>query len=204
MLLLNVESGALPARLLQDRGLRDKVLAAKPNSAAQRINLLTKDMAPANAATEKLIEERRRMFEPAATSAERGKAIFTQTCATCHRLDGAGNLVGPQLDGIGNRGLERLLEDILDPNRNVDRAFRSHLITLKSGDVVTGLPRREEGEMLVLADSAGKEFSVRFSEIESRRESELSPMPTNLGDMLPADQLNDLLAFLLAKRSEAK
>ena len=54
-----------------------------------------------------------------------GKRVYDQNCAICHQIDGQGGLVGPQLDGIGGRGLDRLLEDILDPNRNVDHAFRT-------------------------------------------------------------------------------
>ena len=65
--------------------------------------------------------------------------------------DGSGGLVGPQLDGIGNRGLERLVEDVLDPNRNVDRAFRTHLLTLKNGDVITVGPARLRFESTGLA-----------------------------------------------------
>ena len=43
-------------------------------------------------------------------------------------------MVGPQLDGVGTRGLERLIEDVLDPNRNVDPAFRASHVTLEGAD----------------------------------------------------------------------
>jgi putative heme-binding domain-containing protein len=145
------------------------------------------------------------MYNAAAANPADGKRVFDQNCAVCHRLDGQGGLVGPQLDGIGNRGLERVLEDILDPNRNVDHAFRSHIITLKDGDVLSGLPRREEGELLVLADSTGKEISVPKEEIQDRRESDISPMPENFGEVIPTQDFCDLMAFLLAAReSKAK
>ena len=71
-------------------------------------------------------------------------------------MSGKGAKIGPQLDGIGIRGLERLLEDTLDPSRNVDQAFRTTILNLKSGQVVSGLLLKEEGEVLVLADAAGK------------------------------------------------
>jgi len=109
-------------------------------------------------------------------------------------------LVGPQLDGIGNRGLERLLEDVLDPNRNVDRAFRTHTLALRNGDIFSGLPRREEGELLVLADSTGKEISIPKKDIQDRRESDTSLMPENFGEVIPLLDFNDLMAFLLSKR----
>lgn len=199
-LLLNLEAGKLPPRLLQERSLRDKLLAARPDNAARRIEQLTAGLPPAGDQAQKLIDQRRAGFDAATASAERGRTVFGQACSICHRLGGAGGLVGPQLDGIGHRGLERLLEDILDPNRNVDRAFRSHTLTLKDGEVLTGLPRREEGELLIIATAAGVELSVPQKEIAAQRESETSLMPENFGDALTPEQLHDLLAFLLASK----
>ena len=113
-----------------------------------------------------------------------------------------GALVGPQLDGIGNRGLDRIIEDIIDPNRNVDRAFRTHVIQLHDGDVLSGLPRREEGELLILADSTGKEISVSKTQIKSRKESESSLMPENFSDVIAPADLQKLISFLLSQRGE--
>jgi len=111
--------------------------------------------------------------------------------------------MGPQLDGIGVRGAERLLEDLLDPNRNVDAAFRTVLITTVKGKVINGLKRREEGGELVLANSEGKEFRIAASDIEEQRPSTLSLMPANLVEMLPAGELYDLLTFLLEQRPQS-
>jgi hypothetical protein len=72
------------------------------------------------------------------------------------------------------------------------------LLILQDGDVQTGLFRREEGQMLVLAESTGKEISVPKAGVKERRESETSLMPDNLADIVPPDDFNDLLAFLLA------
>jgi putative heme-binding domain-containing protein len=107
--------------------------------------------------------------------------------------------VGPQLTGVGNRGLDRLCEDVLDPNRNVDRAFRQTLFTLKNGDVVGGLFRREEGELIIAADATGKEFSIKRSDVQERKESETSLMPDNFGEAIPSSQFNHLMAYLLSQ-----
>jgi hypothetical protein len=48
-----------------------------------------------------------------------GKEVFAQQCAKCHRLDGAGTAVGPDLAGVTDRSDEALLQSILDPNRAV-------------------------------------------------------------------------------------
>lgn len=147
-----------------------------------------------------MIEYRRRTFNPATASKERGAELFAQNCKVCHRLGQDGGLVGPQLDGIGQRGLERLLEDVLDTNRNVDRAFRSRVVALKDGEVTSGLFRREEGEVVVLADSAGREILISKARIQSMTETETSLMPDNFGEAFPEAALADLMAFLLDQR----
>src|SRR4029434_474205 len=106
---------------------------------------------------------------------------------------------GPQLDGIGNRGADRIIEDILDPNRNVDRAFRLSIVTLKDNSVVSGLVRREEGAQLVLADFTGKEITVPLAQIAKREESDTSLMPPAFGQLIPPADFNDLLAYLVSQ-----
>jgi putative heme-binding domain-containing protein len=108
--------------------------------------------------------------------------------------------VGPQLDGLGERGSERLLEDLLDPSRNVDEAFRTTVVTTKDGRVLSGLRLREEGGGLVLADSSGKELLVPAADIEERSLSRLSPMPNNVAELVGEENIPHLLAYLLEKR----
>jgi putative membrane-bound dehydrogenase-like protein len=197
-LLQQIESGTVSPRLLQDRGLQARLLATDIADLKARTDKLTSGMTPLSDAVVKLIEERRRAYTPAKGSSARGVEVFTKNCAVCHQISGQGGLVGPQLDGIGNRGLERLLEDLLDPNRNVDVAFRTQNLILKDGEMVSGLMRRDEGELVVLADANGKEISVPKNQVKERRQSELSLMPANLAELLPEPELFDLLAYLLA------
>ena len=101
----------------------------------------------------KAIATRAADFAKASPNSDRGVAVFQKNCAACHQIAGKGNRVGPQLDGAGNRGVERLLEDVLDPNRNVDVNFRATILALDDGQVVNGIIVREEGPVLVLVDS---------------------------------------------------
>ena len=129
-----------------------------------------------------------------------GAKVFEKHCAVCHQIAGKGARVGPQLDGIGTRGLDRLMEDILDPNRNVDQTLRVTNLALKNGQIVSGLLLREEGEVLILADSQGKEVRVPKSSVDERATSSLSPMPANLVDQIAEEDFYHLMAFLLSKR----
>jgi putative heme-binding domain-containing protein len=202
-LLQTVAEGKVSPRVLLERPVRDKLIAVRPDDGAMRIGQLTKGLAPAADQPQKLIERRRKSYDPALANSVEGARVFTQNCAACHSLGGQGGNVGPQLDGIGHRGLERLCEDVLDPNRNVDRAFRTTLFTLADGDLVSGLFRREEGELVVLADATGKEITIPKRQIAERRESDNSLMPENFGEIISPEDFAHLLAFLLSKGSGA-
>ena len=103
------------------------------------------------------------------------------------------------MDGIGNRGVERLVEDILDPNRNVDVAFRYSIVKLKNGQTVLGLKRREVGQSIVFADVAGVESSIAKADIASQEETTRSLMSEAFGQAIPQEDFRDMLEFLLSK-----
>lgn len=144
-----------------------------------------------------MLDKRRRGFATAARNPEAGLKVFEKHCAICHQVGSKGAKIGPQLDGLANRGLDRILEDLLDPNRSVDQAFRSTALVLKNGQLQSGLLLREEGEVLVLADAQGKEVRIARKEVEERSVSPLSPMPANAIDQIPEADFYDLLMYLL-------
>jgi putative heme-binding domain-containing protein len=201
-LLTAIENGAVSPRVLQRVGVHNRLKSSRPRDWEARVARLTKTLSPANEQLEKLVEQRRAAYQPANARLNDGAALFTKNCAACHSIGGQGGNVGPQLDGIGQRGLERLCEDILDPNRNVDGAFRTTLLELKDGEVTSGLLRREEGELVVLAESTGKEISVPKKDIAGRRQSETSLMPENFGELLSAEEFNHLMVYLLSKKAQ--
>ncbi len=198
-LLKEVEAGRVSARLLQNQALKEKLVASKADNVPARLTKLTANLTPLNEQLQKLIDQRAKAFGSAKGSAASGFTVFEKNCAVCHQLDGKGALVGPQLDGVGARGVERIMEDVIDPNRNVDGAFRATLFELKDGETASGLFRREEGELLIYADTAGKEHSLARKDIKERRQSELSLMPEGLVEAMTAAEFNDLMAFLITK-----
>ena len=200
-LLQSAEAGKVPAQLVADARVAERLRATLGEVGETRRLTVTKDLPPLDAEKQKLVEARRAGLDPAKADLAKGRQLFQQNCAACHRVGGEGGLIGPQLDGIGNRGAERLCEDILDPNRNVDHAFRQTLLTLVDDDVVSGLFRREEGETLVLADASGQEVKVQKAQLKSRIDSTSSLMPDIFADALPPEAFNDLMAWLLSQRS---
>ncbi len=203
LLLKSVEAGKASARLLQERAVEVKLNDSRLPDLKTRVGKLTQGLPPAEARVQQLIEERRKSFL-AAKKAETltGAQVFEKNCMNCHQIGGKGARIGPNLDGIGIRGLDRLLEDTLDPNRNVDQAFRTTILNLKSGQVFSGLLLKEEGEVLVLADAQGKEVRVEKKAVEERFTTQVSPMPADLATRIPETDFNNLITYLLAQRAK--
>jgi putative heme-binding domain-containing protein len=195
-----IAQGQAPATLLRQRALADRLRAANSIELTNRATTLTAKLPPANEQLDQQIAARIAAFAKAKPDLARGQDSYRRNCAVCHQLGNDGGLVGPQLDGVGNRGMERIVEDILDPNRNVDAAFRTQTLTRKDGTIATGLFRREEGAQLVLADFAGKEFTLPKADVQTRAESETSLMPPAFGELIPEAEFYDLLAYLISQR----
>jgi putative heme-binding domain-containing protein len=200
-LLEAVAAGTASARLLQEHIVEVRLAAANLPNLKARVAKLTEGLPPADQRMQQLFQRRKDRFAAAKTDPAQGAKVFAKSCANCHQLAGKGAKIGPQLDGVGIRGVDRLLEDLLDPNRNVDQAFRASTLILKDGQTIIGLVLREEGEVLVLADAQGKEVRVPKKNVEERSVSQQSPMPANLVDQISEPDFYHLLAFLLQHRA---
>ena len=203
-LLAAVEAGKASPRVLQEPPVQIQLNNAGIADLEARISSLTAGLPPADDAWRSLLDARLRAFADDPPGPETGLAVFEQHCAACHQLGGKGGKVGPQLDGAGQRGAERLMEDILNPNRNVDQAFRTTVLAMADGRVLSGLLLSDEGEVFVLADAEGKEVRVAKAEVDERQTTPLSPMPSNFAERIPDEEFRRLIAYLLAQRAGAE
>ena len=129
-----------------------------------------------------------------------GKSLFEQNCGMCHKIGNDGGMIGPQLDGVGNWGLNALATKVLDPNRNISENFRTYTINLKNGQTRSGLFRREDGQVLVMADQSGEEFTIAKKDISQQLPSNMTLMPDHFGNVLDQSQFNNLMTYLLSLR----
>lgn len=196
-----VASGRMSARLLKHPQIEPGLLAVAGAEVKAEVRSLTSRLPDESESLNQLIATRRQNFVAEPASRESGARLFEKNCANCHQIAGQGKKVGPNLDGIGNRGLDRLVEDILAPNRNVDVAFRSTTIVTDEGRVLSGLIKQTEGARLILVDSKGESISVPTDSIDQKIPSNLSPMPSNFGETLSETQFRQLLTYLLSLRS---
>lgn len=174
-------------------------LALEPRSEGlrNRVVALTKSLPPEDARLDALVAYRIGALANFKPDRGQGAVVFATNCASCHRFQGIGGNLGPSLDGIGSRAPARLVEDILDPSRNVDPAFRLTTLTLQNGETRTGLNFRDEGARVFLRDpSSGEEIVVSKLDIAATQPSAISPMPAAFETVLSEQDFFDLLDFL--------
>ena len=198
-----VKRGEFFPRTLIEPKVEERIMLNISQQQQQEFIAITAKLEPVSKERQTLIDTRLIAFnslsEP--VSLDSGKMIFKQNCAVCHSIGNEGASIGPQLDGVGKWGPRALTEKILDPNRNVSEAFRNYTITLKDGKVLSGLFRREEGEVIVFADITGKEFSVPKNDIAEQKASKFTLMPDHFGNVLSQEKFNALVKYLLSLQS---
>ena len=134
---------------------------------------------------------------------ERGRDLFTKTCATCHQAEGHGTDVGPNLATVTNRSPEDLLVHILDPNREVAPNFVNYNVATEDGRVISGIIAEESAAALLLKRAEGASDVVPREQIEAVASTGLSLMPEGLEKGLTPQDFADLIAFVRSIRPVA-
>jgi putative heme-binding domain-containing protein len=127
----------------------------------------------------------------------RGEVVFRRECQSCHKLNGQGRDIGPNLATIRNRAADEILLHVLDPNREVAPNFVAYTVVTTSGRTQSGLVQSEDASRVVilLATGATEEFSR--AEIEELAPTNQSLMPVGLEMRITTDEMADLITFLL-------
>jgi putative membrane-bound dehydrogenase-like protein len=131
-------------------------------------------------------------------NAEKGKALYTKSCAACHKLFGEGGDVGPELTGSQRANLDYILENVLDPNTAVPSDYKMVQFNLLDGRVVTGLVKKETAQAVTVR-TANEQIVIAKDDIEKRTPTNNSVMPEGLLDTLKDEEIRDLIAYLQKK-----
>jgi putative heme-binding domain-containing protein len=132
-----------------------------------------------------------------------GRVLFDKHCATCHKLFGEGQSVGPELTGAQRMNLDYLLENIVTPNAIVAQDYRATTFVMNNGRVITGMITQQQGEALTI-QTATEKLVINKADIESQQQTEKSLMPEGLLDQLTINEIRDLLGYLSSSQQVSK
>ena len=129
-------------------------------------------------------------------SSVRGKPLFQEHCAVCHRLFGQGETIGPDLTGADRGNLDFLLSSLVDPGASIRKEYQAQSVALRDGRVVSGLVVDDNDQTMTLVGSDRQKVVVPRSEVEEARPSDVSVMPEGLLEKLTEPQIRDLFRYL--------
>lgn len=132
----------------------------------------------------------------APTNIERGRAVFTRECATCHRMGETGHAVGPNLASIQQRTPDEILLHILDPNREVAPDFLEYVAEVADGRLLSGVLASESTTTIQLLRAEGESDTILRSDLVAIRGTGKSLMPEGLEQRITPPEMADLIAFL--------
>jgi putative heme-binding domain-containing protein len=190
------EAGWLNPAVLAEANVSEVLRARVNDDESKRLQKLIAGITPRSVEDDRKHQELVQAIATIRADATQGAELFKRNCAACHQLRGTGAVVGPQLDGVLSRTDERLIEDILMPDRNVDAAFRTTSFLMDDGRVIVGMVQAEADTEIKLADQTGKILQINTDEIETRIESNRSLMPGNFADTLSAADLANLFMYM--------
>jgi putative membrane-bound dehydrogenase-like protein len=183
-----------PPQVLQIVQLGDAALTRKVESVWGRV--------PGPGSPEKvrrIAEVRGMLPEGDKGNASRGRAVFKENCAVCHKLFDEGESIGPDLTGAERSNLDFLLTSLVDPSALIRKEYQAQTVALTDGRVLTGLVVEETGRTLTLIDSNRQKTVVPRDQVEEIKPSAVSLMPEGLLDKLPDAQVRDLFKYLQSR-----
>ncbi len=132
---------------------------------------------------------------------ESGRNLYHATsCAKCHRISGEGGAIGPDLSTAGKKfSVTDMLDAIIEPSKAISDQYGSQQVLTADGKTIVGRAVEIGNELYVYtADADAKPIVLQKDDIEQVTPSKISQMPTGLIDSLNADELRDLLVFVMS------
>ncbi|HRV80644.1 MAG TPA: c-type cytochrome [Planctomycetota bacterium] len=137
---------------------------------------------------------------------EAGRNLFhAAACVACHRYDGQGGSIGPDLTTVRNKfQLTDLMESIVEPSKIISDQYGSALVTLRDGSTAVGRVIERDGKLEIYGTNPTADpIRVERSKVLSMVPSPTSQMPPGLLNALSEDEMRDLVAFLLSRGNPA-
>jgi putative heme-binding domain-containing protein len=195
-LLAALESKSVPVLDLPLAAIRS-LGESKDESIRKRASQVIGRIRPANADKRMIIAEKRKVIlRPGAPDLQAGHEIARKTCLVCHKLQGEGAEVGPDLTGVGRSSLDSLLANVIDPSQVVGKGYENVQVETKDGRSISGRLVENTDTRVKLLAAGPKEEVVAKADIAELRTSELSVMPEGL-EQMPENDFRNLILFIL-------
>jgi putative membrane-bound dehydrogenase-like protein len=132
--------------------------------------------------------------------AAKGRQVFERVCAKCHKLNGVGHDVGPDLATVRNRPPELILPDVIMPNKSIAQGYESYVVETKHSGIIEGVLGPQSPTTITIRHEEGKEDVIRRDDIQDMHVTNLSAMPADLDKQVSVGEMADLLKYIKTGR----
>lgn len=126
-----------------------------------------------------------------------GQQVFTAKCGSCHAVNGKGGKIGPDLSTIGEKFEKSdLLKAIINPDESIVFGYEPYLVNTRENESFYGFLISDNDQSMILKDVAGKNHTIKKSEIVTSKKQEKSMMPSAQQNSMTEQELSDVAAYL--------
>ena len=134
------------------------------------------------------------------TNVNNGKLAYNKAgCSQCHRLNGTGGSVGPDLSELSKRmNPVKILESIIEPSRTIPEAYIIQQFKMSDGKIHIGQVQKETNTLITLQGLSANLAPLRLPKalIDSRKKINISNMPPGTVNTLYKQEVLDLVNYL--------
>lgn len=141
----------------------------------------------------------RRQPAPAKGDAAAGSSLFWSKagCGQCHRVNGRGGRLGPDLTRVGReRSIGYLRASILTPNEDITTGYGTITVVTRDGRTIVGAQRGWDNFTVQLMDASEHIYSFDRAQVKSALREMRSLMPGAYGKRLSPAEIDNLVAYL--------
>lgn len=139
--------------------------------------------------------------DPPRGNAENGERIFRANCASCHRVDGRGGRLGPDLSRVGNaRSRDVLVRRIRGAIEDNVAGYEPVTLTTPSGRQIQAVKKNEDLFSVQVMDARERIQGYVKSDMREVKNETKSAMPPFGTERLSESQLDDVVRYLLTLR----
>ena len=185
----SVQAASVPAFIVR------QALALGQDDLNKRLEKAWGRIATSSAEKQQLYAKYRAMLRPraiAGADASRGRLLYEANCGKCHKFFGVGGDIGPDITGANRTKADYWLENILEPNALIGKAYQTTRFLTADGRVISGVVLTENDDA-VTVQTATEKVVIPVDEIEAESPSTVSLMPE--GQLEPMTDIEVLSLF---------
>lgn len=175
-----------------------QMLLLGDQSISERVNRLWPGLGPASSLEKNdQINQIAQLLKSGSGDAVNGRTIFSNRCASCHRLFDEGAAIGPELTGYDRKNLTDLLTNIVDPNAYIREGYETYHITTTDKRSLVGALESKSGSAITIRPFSGERITLSLDQVEKMVEQKTSLMPEGLLDGLTDQQIRDIISYIM-------